>query len=271
MTIQPKRLPPGAKEPLEWRRQPYDPIRDGGGGAVGPTGPAGPRGATGAASTVPGPAGPTGATGATGPAGSASTVPGPAGPTGPTGPTGATGATGADSTVPGPAGPTGPTGPTGATGAGAAAPIIARTSATQQVTGVTLTDATQLVAAMAANSTYRLTCHVIFQTSIATTGLNLGFTVPAGCTPMTDIYVPIASAAAASGLQQSTPAAAGTTAYNALGTAVTAPNSNHTASIRGVIVTGATAGNFQVRFAAEVAATSATIQIGSILILEKLA
>lgn len=156
-------------------------------------------------------------------------------------------------------------------GASVFAPTIVRTTATQQVTGVTLTNATQLVAAMAANATYKVTCFVIFQTSIATTGLNLGFTVPSGCTPATNIYVPIASTAGNGGVQLATPAAGGNRAYNAVGTAVTAANSNHTASIIGIVSNGATAGNFQVQFAAEVAATSATIQIGSVLVLERIA
>jgi len=56
-----------------------------------------------------------------------------------------------------------------------------------------------------------------------------------------------------------------------IGTGVTAINSNHTARISGIITNGANAGNFQVTFASEVAASAITLQIGSELQLIRIA
>lgn len=89
---------------------------------------------------------------------------------------------------------------------------------------------------------------------------------------MVEIVVPITSTAAATSLRTIFPnAAIATNLGNVLGTGVTAINSAHTARISGQILVGATAGNCQIQFASEVAASAITLQIGSRLTLLKVA
>ena len=149
-------------------------------------------------------------------------------------------------------------------------PTIDRLTSTQQSTATALADVTQLVEALVANATYRVDCFVTFQSAATTTGLNLGFTSPTGCVCSVEVVVPITSTAAASQLRTIFPNAAATNTGNVLGTGVTAINSNHTARISGIITNGANAGNFQVRFATEVAASAVTLQTSSVMVLERL-
>jgi len=149
-------------------------------------------------------------------------------------------------------------------------PTINRLTSTQQSTTTALADVTQLVEALVANATYSINCFVTFQSAATTTGLNLGFTSPTGCVCSVEVVVPITSTAAASQLRTIFPNAAATNTGNVLGTGVTAINSNHTASISGIITNGANAGNFQVRFATEVAASAVTLQTSSVMVLERL-
>lgn len=148
--------------------------------------------------------------------------------------------------------------------------VVSLTS-TQQSTATALANVTQLVVTLAASATYLVDCFVTFQSAATTTGLNLGFTSPTGCRPMVEIVVPIVSTAAASALRTTFPNAGSTTSGNVLGTGVTAINSNHTARISGIIVNGANAGNFQIQFATEVAASAVTLQIGSTMQLTRIA
>jgi hypothetical protein len=156
------------------------------------------------------------------------------------------------------------------TGGGGFTPTIDRLTSTQQSTATALADVTQLVEALVANATYRVDCFVTFQSAATTTGLNLGFTSPTGCVCSVEVVVPITSTAAASQLRTIFPNAAATNTGNVLGTGVTAINSNHTARISGIITNGANAGNFQVRFATEVAASAVTLQTSSVMVLERL-
>ncbi len=158
-----------------------------------------------------------------------------------------------------------------ASGGGGVTPDIKRLTATQQSTVTALANVTSLVSALAANATYRVTAFVTFQSAATTTGLNLGFTSPAGSTNQLQATVPLTSTAAATQLRKTFPNAAESVSGSVIGTGVTAINSNHTASILGVITTGATAGNFQVTFASEIAGSAITLQIGSSLIVERIA
>jgi hypothetical protein len=177
------------------------------------------------------------------------------------------------------AGSAGTAGQTFRSGGAAAAPTwsnigtveIDTMTATQQSTSTALANVTQLVAALAANATYKVDCFVTFQSAATTTGLNLGFTSPAGCRPMVEVVVPIANTAVASALRTTFPNAATTTNGNVLGTGVSAINSNHTARISGIIANGATAGNFQIQFASEANASAVTLQIGSAMQLTRIA
>lgn len=151
------------------------------------------------------------------------------------------------------------------------APVIARLTATQASTVVALANITPLVVPMDANGVYECVAFVTFRSAATTTGLNLGFTSPVGCSPMLEVVVPVASTANATALRVFFPNAAATVTGNVLGTGVTAINANQTARISGLIINGATAGNFQLTFATEIAGSAITLQIGSTLMLTKVA
>lgn len=146
---------------------------------------------------------------------------------------------------------------------------IAKMTGTQASTSTSLTNITQLLAALEANATYEVTAYIKFQSAATTTGLNLGFTVPTGATPFLEVEVPIVSTAAASALKLNHPAAGSTTAGNVVGTGVTATGSDHTATIKGVVSMGGTAGDLQLRFATEVGSSAVTLQAGSILVVKR--
>lgn len=148
--------------------------------------------------------------------------------------------------------------------------IIARMTGTQASTATTLSNITALLAALVANSVYEIEAFLTFQSAATTTGLGLGFQAPSGSRPMLEITVPITSTAAASQLRTIFPNAAAVESGEVLGTGVTAANSNHTAHVRGMVVTGATAGNFQLRFRSEVSGSAITLQTGSTLIARKI-
>lgn len=151
------------------------------------------------------------------------------------------------------------------------AATVNKLTSTQQSTVTALGPVTQLVEAMVAGGVYRVDCFVTFRSAATTTGLNLGFTTPAGSECQLEVVVPITSTAAASQLRTTFPNAAATVTGNVLGTGVTATNSNHTARISGIVTCGATPGNFQVQFASEVNASAVTLQIGSCLIMQRIA
>ena len=148
---------------------------------------------------------------------------------------------------------------------------VDKLTSTQASSVLALANVTQLVEAMVANGVYRVDCFVTFQSAATTTGLNLGFTSPAGSACQLEVVVPITSTAAATQLRTTFPNAAATVTGNVLGTGVTATNSNHTARISGIVTCGATPGNFQVQFASEVNASAVTLQIGSSLIMQRIA
>jgi hypothetical protein len=151
------------------------------------------------------------------------------------------------------------------------AATVDKLTSTQQSTATALANVTQLVEAMVANAVYRVDCFVTFQSAATTTGLNLGYTTPAGSSCQLQIVVPITSTAAATQLRTIFPSANATVTGNVLGTGVTATNSNHTARISGIVTCGATPGNFQVQFASEVNASAVTLQIGSCLTMQRIA
>jgi hypothetical protein len=125
---------------------------------------------------------------------------------------------------------------------------------------------------MVQNGVYQVDCFVTFRGAATTAGLNLGFTSPTGAICTLEVVVPITSTAAASQLRTTFPnAATATNVGNVLGTGVTAINSNHTARISGVVHNGATAGNFQIQFASETNGTAVTLQIGSAMVMQRIA
>ncbi len=140
----------------------------------------------------------------------------------------------------------------------------ARLSADVTSGAVTLADVTGLMVALAANSTYAVDARVMFQSTATTCGIRLTQTVPAGATVVAQWSTP--TSLTASTLANQRGADAGT-ATSAIDTA----NANTLATGSLLVITGATQGNLQIRFAAEVASNSVTVKAGSNLIATKLA
>lgn len=142
---------------------------------------------------------------------------------------------------------------------------------TQASSVLALANVTQLVEPMVANGIYRVDCFVTFRSAATTTGINLGFTSPTGTICQLEVVVPITSTAAASQLRTTFPNSAATNTGNVLGTGVTTINNNQTARISGIVHCGSTPGDFQIQFASEVNASAITLQIGSSLVMQRIA
>lgn len=151
------------------------------------------------------------------------------------------------------------------------AATVDKLTGTQASSVLALANVTQLVEPMVANGVYRVDCFVTFRSAATTTGLNLGFTSPAGTVCELEVVVPITSTAAATQLRTTFPNSAATNTGNVLGTGVTTINNNQTARISGIVHCGATPGDFQVQFASEVNASAITLQIGSTLVMQRIA
>lgn len=152
------------------------------------------------------------------------------------------------------------------------AATIDELTGTQASSVLALANVTQLVEPMVANGVYRVDCFVTFRSAATTTGINLGFTSPTGTICQLEVVVPITSTAAASQLRTIFPnAATATNVGNVLGTGVTTQNSNQTARISGTVHCGSTPGDFQIQFASEVNASAITLQIGSSLVMQRIA
>ena len=128
---------------------------------------------------------------------------------------------------------------------------------------VTLANATGLAIALAANSTYAVDARVMFQTAATTTGIRLTQTVPTGTTVVAQWNTPTSLTASTQANQRSIDTGAATTAIDTA-------NANTLACAELLIITGVTAGNLQIRFASEVAASNAVIKAGSHLIAHKI-
>lgn len=123
----------------------------------------------------------------------------------------------------------------------------------------TLANVTGLAIALAANSTYQVDGQVMFQTAATTTGIRLTQTVPTGATVVAQWNTPTTLAASTLANQRAADAGAATTAIDTA-------NANTLATTSILVVTGATAGNLQIRFASEVAASNAVVKAGSNLV-----
>jgi hypothetical protein len=129
---------------------------------------------------------------------------------------------------------------------------------------VTLADVTGLLVALAANSTYAVEAKVMFQTAATTTGIRLTQTVPTGATVVAQWNTPTSLTASTLANQRAADAGAASTAIDVA-------NANTLASGSLLVITGATAGNLQIRFASEVAASNAVVKAGSNLVATKVA
>ena len=128
---------------------------------------------------------------------------------------------------------------------------------------VTAADVTGLAVALAANSTYAIDARVMFQTAATTTGIRLTQGVPAGATVVAQWNTPTSLTASTLANQR----AADT---GAASTAIDTANANTLATASVQVITGATAGNLQIRFASEVAASNVVVKAGSNLVATKI-
>lgn len=117
-------------------------------------------------------------------------------------------------------------------------------------------DATGLTVALAANATYLVDALLTFQAAAVTTGLALGFTLPAGAT-ISGMYQHNTTATAREGSYN---IAAGAVKGNT--TAVLVAAENVPLQARWLIKTAATAGAAQLQFRTEVAASAVTLKAG---------
>ncbi len=128
----------------------------------------------------------------------------------------------------------------------------------------TLANTTGLLLALAASSTYVLEARVMFQTAATTTGIRLTQTVPAGATVVAQWRTPSSLTAITMANQRASDAGAASTAIDTA-------NANTLAAGSLLVVTGVTAGNLQIRFASEVAASNVVVKAGSNLVCTKVA
>ena len=128
----------------------------------------------------------------------------------------------------------------------------------------TLANVTGLAIALAANSTYTIDAKVMFQTAATATGIRLTQTVPTGATVVAQWNTPTSLTARALANQRAADTGAATTG-------VDVANANTLATASFLVITGATAGNLQIRFASEVAGSNAVVKAGSHLVATKVA
>lgn len=128
----------------------------------------------------------------------------------------------------------------------------------------TLANVTGLAVALAANSTYQIDGQVMFQTVATTTGIRLTQAVPTGATVVAQWNTPTSLTASTLANQRAADAGATTTAIDTA-------NANTLATTSILVVTGATAGSLQIRFASEVAGSNAVVKAGSNLVAIKVA
>ncbi len=128
----------------------------------------------------------------------------------------------------------------------------------------TLANVTGLAVAMAANSTYAIDARVIFQTAATNTGIRLTQTIPTGATVVAQWSTSTSLTASTLANQRAADAGATTTAIDTA-------NANTLATASILVVTGATAGNLQIRFASETNGTNAVVKAGSNLVAIKVA
>ena len=129
---------------------------------------------------------------------------------------------------------------------------------------VALADVTGLSVALAANSTYAIEARVMFQTAATTTGIRLTQTTPTGAIVVAQWNTP-------SSLTASTLANQRAIDTGAASTSIDSANANTLASASLLVITAATAGNLQIRFASEIAASNAVVKAGSNLVATKVA
>lgn len=126
-----------------------------------------------------------------------------------------------------------------------------------------LINATGLVLALEANSTYAIDARVMFQAASTSTGIRLSQTVPSGATVVAQWNTPTSLTSRTLANQRAANSGAATTSIDSA-------NANTLATGSLLVITGATAGNLQIRFASS-SSNNAVIKAGSNLVAIKVA
>lgn len=150
-------------------------------------------------------------------------------------------------------------------------PTIKTMTSTQASTVTAAAIIPQLTTPMVANGVYEVEGFLSFLSISTTTGMLAGFNTPSGTVCHLEITVPITSTAVASQLRKIFPNGNESNIGSVLGTGVTSTASVQTAHVKGIVTCGATAGDFNLTFATEVAGSAVTLQIGSMLKMQRIA
>lgn len=138
---------------------------------------------------------------------------------------------------------------------GGTAMVIYKT-ADQSESGATLVDVTDMVFDVDANTQYEFEFVIPCKTASATTAPNFAVSCPASPTFITYTLIAYLGATAS-------PLAAGTASDMAIGTAsLPSANTVYLDILRGVLVTGANAGQIKLRLKSETAGTAVTVMAG---------
>lgn len=148
----------------------------------------------------------------------------------------------------------------------AANEIITVLGSTQTTTSATLVDCTDLLVAVDANSNYQVEGFILFQSASATNGVWFSVNGPAIGSGLVAINFNVPSSATANQGRNIIAYDGGSAT-----TDVPAINTTYFALMNGVYITGATAGDLQMRFASEGAGTTVRIMSGSSIRLRKVA
>ena len=141
--------------------------------------------------------------------------------------------------------------------------MTARLTADVTNNTTTVANVTGLAIALDANSTYSIEARVMFQTASTTTGIRLTQAIPTGATVVAQWNTPTSLTARTLANQRAANTGAATTAIDAA-------NSNSLATGSLLVITAATAGTLQVRFASS-STTNAVVKAGSNLVAIKIA
>ena len=129
------------------------------------------------------------------------------------------------------------------------------TCKTSSTSSTSLTNVAGGTIALAANTLYRVTMYVRFSSTSSSTGIRLGLTCPSGSTISAIVSIPVRSDST-SGAFQGTIVASGD---YVIGTGVENSGVAYIAVIQGVVSTGPTAGDLQLRFGSEVSGSSVSV------------
>ena len=139
----------------------------------------------------------------------------------------------------------------------------ARLTADVTSNSTTVANVTGLAIALDANSTYSIEARVMFQTASTTTGIRLTQAIPTGATVVAQWNTPTSLTARTLANQRAANTGAATTAIDAA-------NSNSLATGSLLVITAATAGTLQIRFASS-STSNAVVKAGSNLVATKIA